>query len=330
MRRQAASSPDRVEVRKLIAEKFDAKPVADVAALLRHADMRIRQKAQFELVRRGDAQPLTRGAQRRPSARARSRDLGIGQLARKDAKHAALLTPLARRHRRRDPRAGGKDDRRRALRAGGQGAAAAAQGFRAARALLRRRGARPDCVQAGDGADRRDAGGERRQGRAAAPCRRLALSRIGDAAALAPLSTHPSKGVRIAAVVALRRLRHADAARFLADADQRSSLEAARAINDDGGIEAALPSLARLLEAKRFTATRSCGARSAPTCELGEPPRVDPAGGVCRRHVAAGTDARRSHRGDWRLPVAVADGSRRRLSTSARRSRVSARPRRRR
>ena len=35
----------------------------------------------------------------------------------------------------------------------------------------------------------------------------LALSRMGDAAAIGALSSNPSKGVRIAAVVALRRLR---------------------------------------------------------------------------------------------------------------------------
>ena len=65
--------------------------------------------------------------------------------------------------------------------------------------------------------------------------------------------THPSRGVRIAAIVALRRMRHADVARFLADADEGVVTEAARAINDDGSIAAALPALARLLDERRFT-----------------------------------------------------------------------------
>ena len=94
----------------------------------------------------------------------------------------------------------------------------------------------------------------------------LALSRIGDSAALGALSQHPSRGVRIAAIIALRRLRSAEVARFVTDSDDAIVLEAARAINDDGSIEAALPALARLLDDQsRWTASRSCGVRSAPT-----------------------------------------------------------------
>jgi quinoprotein glucose dehydrogenase len=81
----------------------------------------------------------------------------------------------------------------------------------------------------------------------------LALARIGDAAALAALHGHASRGVRIAAIVALRRLDSPAVSRFLADADEIVVTEAARAINDDGGIEAALPALGRLLEETRFT-----------------------------------------------------------------------------
>ena len=78
----------------------------------------------------------------------------------------------------------------------------------------------------------------------------LALSRIGPADAIAALSTNPSRGVRIAAVVALRRLKDAGVARFLADQDEYIVTEAARAINDDGGIAGALPQLAAALESK--------------------------------------------------------------------------------
>ena len=78
----------------------------------------------------------------------------------------------------------------------------------------------------------------------------LALSRIGDSAAIGALSQHQSRGVRLAAVIALRRLRSAEVTRFVADSDDAIVLEAARAINDDGSIEAALPALARLLDTK--------------------------------------------------------------------------------
>ena len=62
----------------------------------------------------------------------------------------------------------------------------------------------------------------------------IALSRIGTADAIAGLSTNPNRAVRIAAVVALRRLKDAGVARFLADQDEYIVTEAARAINDDG------------------------------------------------------------------------------------------------
>ncbi len=65
-----------------------------------------------------------------------------------------------------------------------------------------------------------------------------ALASIGDTAALEALASHASTGVRSAAVVALRRLHHAGVARFLADADEGVATDAARAINDDGGIAA--------------------------------------------------------------------------------------------
>ena len=78
----------------------------------------------------------------------------------------------------------------------------------------------------------------------------LALARIGAADQIAALSTNPNRAVRIAAVVALRRMKDAGVARFLADQDEYIVTEAARAINDDGGIDGALPALAAALEGK--------------------------------------------------------------------------------
>jgi HEAT repeat protein len=71
-----------------------------------------------------------------------------------------------------------------------------------------------------------------------------ALASIGDGDALVALATHASAAVRIAAVVALRRLKHPGIAAFVNDADPLVAVEAARAINDEGGIAAALPALA--------------------------------------------------------------------------------------
>jgi len=71
----------------------------------------------------------------------------------------------------------------------------------------------------------------------------------GDTRApLYALKSHPSRSVRLAAVVALRRLRDAQVATFLDDADPAVVGEAARAIHDDLSITAALPTLAALLD----------------------------------------------------------------------------------
>jgi len=251
---QAASSPVRAEVRTLIGEKFDALSAADLTTLLRHADGRIRQKAQFELVRRGDVQTLGAAAREPVHKLARIHGIwGIAQLARKDGQHAALLAPLLS-----DP-----DAEIRAQAAKMIGDVRYAQASDKLLPLLEDSAARPRFFAA-------EALGRLAYEPAVAPlvemlaanddrdvylrhAGSLALSRIGDVPALAALSEHPSRGVRIAAIVALRRLRHADVVRFLTDRDELIVQEAARAINDDGSIEGALPSLGRVLEEKRVT-----------------------------------------------------------------------------
>src|SRR5690606_33788642 len=79
----------------------------------------------------------------------------------------------------------------------------------------------------------------------------LALARSGDVESVAALAGHPSRALRIAGVVVLRRLKRPEVARFLADTDLFVVTEAARAINDDGGIPAALPALAEMLDGWR-------------------------------------------------------------------------------
>ncbi|HYH55427.1 MAG TPA: HEAT repeat domain-containing protein, partial [Anseongella sp.] len=80
----------------------------------------------------------------------------------------------------------------------------------------------------------------------------LALARIGKAEPLITLAGHPSRAVRIAAVVALRRMQHPGVARFLDDQDEYVVTEAARAIGDDAYIEEALPALGNVLNDPRF------------------------------------------------------------------------------
>ncbi|BCS34853.2 glucose dehydrogenase [Luteitalea sp. TBR-22] len=243
-----AGSPIRKEVQALLGADLAQRPVAGVVALLRHADMRVRQKAQFDLVRRGDVQALLGAARDRDSLHARLHGMwGVAQLARKVPAHAAELVPFL-------SDADGEIRAQAARLLGDVRHAAAAERLlpllsdaepRArffATEALGRLGYRPAVapiiamLAANDGRDQwlqhTGAG---------------ALASIGDAAALEALSTHGSRGVRLAAVVALRRLRHAGVARFLQDADAAVVTDAARAINDDDGIAGAVPALAALL-----------------------------------------------------------------------------------
>jgi quinoprotein glucose dehydrogenase len=249
-----ADSAIRKEVKSLLTEDFAAKGSADVAALLRHADMRVRQKAQFDLVRRNDAQTLVAAARDSSNGLGRLHAIwGIGQLARKDPRQAAPLATLlgdsdAEVRAQAAKLIGDIRDRASApkLEALLKDAAPRVRFFAAE--ALGRTGHRPatgplvEMLAANDDRDvyLRHAGS-------------LALSQIADSAAIAALSTHQSRAVRLAAVVALRRMRDAGVARFLADADELVVAEAARAINDDGGIVAALPQLAASLSEARFT-----------------------------------------------------------------------------
>jgi putative membrane-bound dehydrogenase-like protein len=243
----AANTPIRQEVARLLAQPFDATPVPDLSRLLAHADMRVRQKAQFELARRGEAQALAAAA---ASGEGLARIHGIwgtGQLARKDRAKAAPLVPLLK-----DADAEVRAQAAKTLgdvRYAPAGDALVAlladpaprARFFAAEALGRLAYAPAVAPIVRMLADNDDADAYLRHAGA------LALARIGDVPAIAALSSHPSRGVRLAAVVALRRLRQPLVARFLEDADPAVVTEAARAINDDGSIAPALPALAALL-----------------------------------------------------------------------------------
>jgi putative membrane-bound dehydrogenase-like protein len=241
------------EVRSLLAGSLEARTATDVGLLLQHADMRVRLKAQFELVRRADITTLRVTARRADQQLARIHSLwGIAQLARKAPQHSTLLVEFLT-----DP---DPEIRAQAARMVGDvrdGRAADALlpllddrsprvRFFAAEALgrLAYQAAVPALVRML--ADNNDSDVNLRHAGS------LALSRIGDVRSVAALSRHASRAVRIAAIVALRRMRDPAVAQFLTDADELVVTEAARAINDDGSIEAAVPALARVLEERRF------------------------------------------------------------------------------
>ncbi|HEV7990266.1 MAG TPA: HEAT repeat domain-containing protein [Gemmatimonadaceae bacterium] len=245
----ATSSPIRVETRALIAADFSARSPADLVALLRHPDMRVRTKAQFALVDRGAAAALLGAARQTADQLERVHGMwGIAQLARKNIRQAAPLTPFLRD--------GDAEIRAQAAKLLGDLRYVAASEallpllrdesprvrFFAAEALGRVRnrnaiGPIVEMLAANNDEDvyLRHAGA-------------VALSRIGVVEPIVALTGHQSRAVRIAAVVALRRMREPAIARFLANQDEYIVTEAARAINDDGGIADALPALAAALD----------------------------------------------------------------------------------
>ena len=249
-----AGSTVRKEVQSLLREDLSKRTAADVAPLLRHADMRIRQKAQFDLVRRGEVAPLVAAAEDTSNHLARLHGLwGIAQLARTQPRHASHLAAFL-------SDSDGEVRAQAAKMIGDVRLAAAAEKllpllmdtaprarFFAAEAIGRigHKPAAPalvDMLEDNDGHDVyiQHAGS-------------AALAAIGDPAALGALAKHQSKAVRIAAIVALRRMHHPGVAAYLEDADEQVVTEAARAINDDGSIPAAVPQLAGTLGGKRFT-----------------------------------------------------------------------------
>jgi quinoprotein glucose dehydrogenase len=80
----------------------------------------------------------------------------------------------------------------------------------------------------------------------------LALSRFGADEAAINLKNSPSIALRTAAVLVLRRTKNPAIAQFLNDSDEYIATEAARGINDDTSIPEALPALANMLKQEKF------------------------------------------------------------------------------
>ncbi|RYG06298.1 MAG: c-type cytochrome [Chitinophagaceae bacterium] len=250
-----ANSAARLETKKLLAENFSKKNAAELGNLLKNADMRVRMKAQFELVKRKDEglTILKSLLQQRDNQLARVNAIwGISQFIRQDKKHGEILVPILK----------DADAEIRAQAAKWIGdtkyAPAGAQlvpllkdtnsrvRFFAAEAIGRIKyepavNALIEMLQANDDVDAylRHAG-------------TLALARIGKADPLVALANNPSKALRIAAVVALRRMSNAGLAAFVNDKDEFVATEAARAINDDLSVPDALPALANILNTTSF------------------------------------------------------------------------------
>lgn len=244
-------NPLRRETATLLREGMSNRREAELSELLGHADMRVRMAAQFELAKRskeGHA-ALIVAAKSAKNQLARLHAIwGIGQQARRqakalepilsllhdadpeiraqtakiigDAKYTSASSELAKLLSDTEPRV--RYFAAIALRKAGDIAA-----MPAVRAMLK---------------ENNDADAYLRHAGA------MALSGIGDPRTLSKLAEHPSRAVRLAAVVAMRMRRDAEVAAFLADRDELVVLEAARAIHDDDGLPSAWPALAALID----------------------------------------------------------------------------------
>lgn len=247
-----AGSAQRQDTRQLLGADFTEREITELGQLLHHADMRVRSKAQFELVEREALGEFKAAAEQREHQLARIHGLwGIGQMARAEAELSKNLRPYL----------ADEDAEVRAQAAKLLGDvryapateelierlsdSSARVQFFAAEALGRigaETAVEPlvNLLEANNDQDiyLRQAGA-------------IALARIGDAEALGNLAEHPSKAVRLAAVVALRRLQSPLLTRFLEDQDAQVVTDAARGISDDLFVEKALPALAKMVEQTR-------------------------------------------------------------------------------
>jgi quinoprotein glucose dehydrogenase len=223
------------EVARLLGEGLRRRSVRDLEGLLAHADMRVRQEAQFELVRRqaDGAAVFGRVAVHSENLLARLHSIwGIEQLGRSYREVLDILVPLL-------------TDRAPEVRAQAAKAVGDARLQASLHALIGALVDRSPRVQLFAAM----ALGKFGRAEAIAPlCEMLrnnndvdpylrhagvmGLVGIGDLKRLLEHASDPSPAVRMGILLALRRLRSSELRRFLNDSDPFLVAEAARAIND--------------------------------------------------------------------------------------------------
>ena len=246
----------RAETKRLMQLNYSAQTEDALAALLITPDMRIRQKAQFELAKRGakGAATFTKAITQTGNQLARIHGIwGMGQLTRQDGSYGQPLLAFLN----------DTDSEIIAQTAKVLGDANLPAAGPLLVPLLTNANPRVKFFGA-------QALGRLRYQAAVAPLLAmvkanhdedlylrhaavLALSRLGQIEPIAALANDPDRSLRLVAVLVLRRLKNEKVALFLKDQDEYIVTEAARAINDDESIPAALPALAATLGEKRFT-----------------------------------------------------------------------------
>ena len=247
---------ERLETQRLMTHNYEDDKTDNLIKLLSYDDMRIRQKAQFELAKRTfwGYRALEKALTEEENQFARIHAIwGIGQIAAKDVDDAEPLLNLLSDE---DPEIVAQSvkvlgDVRYGKAADSLIALTTHQNdrvkFYAAQALgrLKHENAIEPLLAMIEVNNDQDL-----YLRHAAV---LALARIGKAEPILALANNENRSLRIAAVLVLRKLQDPKISIFLSDKDEYIVTEAARAINDDLSIEAALPALAATLNNEKFT-----------------------------------------------------------------------------
>ncbi|HWY86965.1 MAG TPA: PVC-type heme-binding CxxCH protein [Gemmataceae bacterium] len=243
-----AHDPTVLEVKKLMAEGMSKRSIIELVGMLAHQDMRIRQEAQFTLAQQGAMTTLAK-VSRKGAPLARLHAIwGLGQIGRQDPaayKHlVSLLDDQDAEVRAQATKVLGEDQPIGAalgkLVAGLKDAEPRVRFFAAlALAKIGKAETLPavlDMLRTNADTDAylRHAGV-------------MALVGINDRKALQKAADDTAPSVRLAVLLAMRRLAMPEIDRLLRDVDAKVALEAARAIYEEP-IPAALPALAALLQ----------------------------------------------------------------------------------
>ncbi|QDU94691.1 PVC-type heme-binding CxxCH protein [Lignipirellula cremea] len=249
---EQAKTPLVAEVQELLAGSFDDIEPNRLVQLLGHADQRVRQEAQFALVRMGQVERLQQTAKmsgelqprlqaiwglwqigRQPDGRSQAAPVLIELLQDSDEEVRAQAAKVAgdlRLEQAVEPLIGALADESLRVRYFAAQAIGKLSAKKAAPAVLAM------LVENADVDPIVRHGGV------------MALTGIADQEKLLAAASHPHRSARLGALLALRRLGSPDIARFLQDPDPLLVLEAARAIHD-APIPGALAALAALRRA---------------------------------------------------------------------------------
>ena len=239
---------EREQTKKYIQQDYSKQSLTQLYELLFYADQRIRLKAQYELAERKATEIFVKAAQQKDNQLARVHGIwGLGQIKAASAIQALLIDSDEEIVAQSLKTLGDlKDSAAEAQMISLLASANPRVAFFAAQAVGRVQSEKaiPGLLKQIEKNGDKDL-----YIRHAAV---LALSRIGKAEPLLALQNSPNRSLRIAAVLVLRRLAHPGIQVFLADSDEYIVAEAARAINDDESIPAALPALAATLADTRL------------------------------------------------------------------------------